>query len=430
MVFGWGKKKQKTIEPTIGEGTEKRQITLAEVPTILDNLKKLRTRTIITEAKSLRETILPRLNELAQIANTLEKDNLDVDDLDKNLKLLVVRGKKQVIQTITSTIKDKKNRPDIDTINDVVTFSEELGQSLKKIGDALGRHSRVIHIFAKKYANKLKNILADVNSEKSELFKIVDSYKNFDQDVSEINMMITKIQNTKRTISEKNDRRKELEKELQEFLQRIEYSEKSIKEIKSSQEYITYRQLCEKIQDVELDKLKIKQDINNQFTKISRPLSKYVYVSSLDKEQKSLLQQLVENPIDAIRAESKNDIIVILQSVRKGILSGSVSVKDVDKSILYIDETTEMIEQFIKEISEFLNKYQKLKDQVTSFDLSKLDDVQFTLEKDCENKTDCENKIKTLESEINEYSDVQSQLLPKIQQTLQRISSIRYSISE
>ena len=36
-------------------------------------------------------------------------------------------------------------------------------------------------------------------------------------------------------------------------------------------------------------KLKIKNEINAQFTKISRPLSRYEYGSSLDKDQKNLL---------------------------------------------------------------------------------------------------------------------------------------------
>ena len=39
--------------------------------------------------------------------------------------------------------------------------------------------------------------------------------------------------------------------------------------------------------------------------------------------------------------QNKDSIIVILENVRKGITSGSISVKDIDKSLSQITETEE-----------------------------------------------------------------------------------------
>jgi len=45
---------------------------------------------------------------------------------------------------------------------------------------------------------------------------------------------------------------------------------------------------------------------------------------------------------------NKQDIIQILESTRKGIQSGSVSVKDTDKSLLQIDEILSLVPDSLK----------------------------------------------------------------------------------
>jgi len=87
------------------------------------------------------------------IGNVLAKDNLNVDDIDKHLAIIVVRGKKQVIDVIK---KDVVHLPEILSIDDVKKLNSSLNQILKKVGDVLGRQTRVIHIFAKKIRNSVK----------------------------------------------------------------------------------------------------------------------------------------------------------------------------------------------------------------------------------------------------------------------------------
>ena len=67
-----------------------------------------------------------------------------------------MRGKKQVIDVIK---KGVIQLPEISSINDAEKLDSALNQLLKKLGDVLGRQTRVIHIFAKKYATQLKGNL-------------------------------------------------------------------------------------------------------------------------------------------------------------------------------------------------------------------------------------------------------------------------------
>ena len=68
--------------------------------------------------------------------------------------------------------------PEISSFDDILNLNNVLNQKLKKIGDVLGRQTRVIHIFAKKYAGKLKEILAEMNSNHKEIQKLIKNFED------------------------------------------------------------------------------------------------------------------------------------------------------------------------------------------------------------------------------------------------------------
>jgi len=92
MVFGWGKKKQE--EKPVGKTSQEKEVQLSDVHKIMAELNQLRKSQIISEIKHLRNNTEPLIDDLAKIGNVLEKDNLKVDDIDKHLATIVVRGKK------------------------------------------------------------------------------------------------------------------------------------------------------------------------------------------------------------------------------------------------------------------------------------------------------------------------------------------------
>jgi len=178
MVFGWGKKKNKQIPREI---LKQKEIKLSEVQKIIKDFLDLRNAQTLTEIKLLRDQTSPLIKELASIAHSLENDDLKVDDIDKHLRIIVVRGKKQVIDVIK---KDATDLPEVSSFDDIINMNNVLNHKLKKIGDVLGRQTRVIHIFAKKYAVKLKEILAEMNSNINEIQKLI---KNSQESKSDSN---------------------------------------------------------------------------------------------------------------------------------------------------------------------------------------------------------------------------------------------------
>ena len=422
MVFGWGKKKE---EKAIEEIPQQKEVPLSDVQKITGDLLKLRTSQTLSEIKAHSKQISPLIKELASIGKTLEKDDLKVDEIDKHLRIIVVRGKKQVIEIIK---KESTSISDVSSLDDAIELNNNLNQRLKKIGDVLGRQTRVIHIFAKKYAEKLKEILADMNSHNAEIQKLIKNFQDSNFTSEEITKSLEDLKNTRDETIGKKQRISELETDLYSLGDKIKTTEKSVEQIKSSEKYSEFKKLNESLSSFKNSKTLIKNEIDAQFTKISRPLGRYEYASSLDKEQKVLLSQLINDPIDALTSSNKDSIIVILENVRKGISSGSISVKDIEKTMAHLTETEESLGTFIDKVDNYHQKRDELQQQISSFDNTELTELESFLKKSNQQKTDIESKITSFKKDIDSNNEKIPKKIAEIESMLKKFSNTRYSI--
>jgi len=423
MVFGWGKKKQE--EKPVEEIPQNKEISLVDVPKIVSDLSSLRKSQTLAEINNLRNNTEPLIGDLIKIGNLLEKDDLNMADVDKHLAIIVVRGKKQVIDMIK---KDVVSLPKISSFDDAEKLDSVLNLILKKVGDVLGRQTRVIHIFAKKYASQLKDNLEVMNKNHSEISKLLKNYESTKSLSDEIDQTITQIKNSSDLRKEKSQKITDTNENLISIKEKITTIQNSIDKIKSSENYVKYIALKNDLEQFTDQKLKIKNQINTQFTKISRPLSRYEYASSLDKEQKNILSSLVSEPFDIISSDNKDSIIIILENVRKGVLSGSISVKDVDKTSSQITETEESLDDFVHQISNYHKKYEEMKNNLNSLMPNDLVSLEDDLDKNISLKSDFEMKSESFQGEIDEIDSKIPKLVSEIEQKLRQFSNTRYTV--
>jgi uncharacterized coiled-coil DUF342 family protein len=423
MVFGWGKKKKEEIP--VEEIPQNKEILLVDVPKIISDLGELRKSQTLTEITNLRNNTEPLIEDLTKIGNVLEKDNLNLDDVDKHLAIIVVRGKKQVIDMIK---KDVVSLPKISSFEDAEKLNSLLNLILKKVGDVLGRQTRVIHIFAKKYATQLKENLEVMNENHSEIRKLLKNYESTKSLSDEINNSINKIKTLSDSHKEKSQKILEINQNVASIQEKISDIQNSIEKIKSSENYKKYIDLKNSLDEFGAQKLKIKNQINTQFTKISRPLSRYEYASSLDKDQKNILSGLVSEPFDVISSENKDSIIVILENVRKGISSGSISVKDADKTSAQITETEESLDTFVNQISDYRKKYDELQNEVNSLIPNDLVSLESDLDKQTSLMDESQMKSESFTGEIDEIDSKIPELVSEIEQKLREFSNTRYTV--
>ena len=423
MVFGWGKKKQE--KKPVEEIPQNKEILLVDVPKIVSDLSSLRKSQTLAEINNLRNNTEPLIGDLIKIGNLLEKDDLNMDDVDKHLAIIVVRGKKQVIDMIK---KDVVSLPKISSFDDAEKLNSVLNLILKKVGDVLGRQTRVIHIFAKKYASQLKDNLEVMNANHSEIRKLLKNYESTKSLSDEIDQAIKQIKDLTDLRKEKSQKIVDANEHIVLIKEKISTIQNSIDKIKSSENYTKYLALKNDLEKFTDQKSKIKNQINTQFTKISRPLSRYEYASSLDKDQKNILSRLVAEPFDVLSSDNKDSIITILENVRKGISSGSISVKDVDKTSSQITETEESLDAFVKQVSDYHKKYEELKNDVNSLMSNDLISLEDDLDKNTSLVNDSQMKSETFQGEIDEIDSKIPELVSEIEQKLRQFSNTRYTV--
>ena len=428
MVFGWGKKKKVEYDEPMENFTSTPQtITLGEIPKIMDDMVILRKGTLAAEIKSHRNRIDPQREVLLKIANELSEDELDPDKLDPHFQIMVNRGKKEVIASIKKEFANPF--PDINSSDDVMQFKKISTAGINKVGDMLGKHSRVIHIFAAKYAKKLTNDLKDLTENLKEVDELINNFAATENSIQTINELLSSRNKTLEKLSKQNSRINELKSSISEKKEKIEEFKNKIKEIKDSSDYKTYIDVKSQLSDCDSEEVKIRHHIDDEFTKISRPLGKFVHISSHDKELKDLTAKLSSTPYDVLDADNISGIKNILDSIVMGIDSGSVSVKDISKSKDSIAEIKNLIPSLISAKAKFETKKHELFTKLKNFDSKYLQTVETNLKREESDISDTSSKLKVFEDETLDLTHSLPTILHEIETNLKNVTSTSYTIS-
>ncbi|WKT57369.1 hypothetical protein QVH35_08165 [Candidatus Nitrosotenuis chungbukensis] len=338
----------------------------------------------------------------------------------------MTRSKTEVISIISKEAKAKM--PQLGTLDDVKKATELASQALKKIGDVLGKNSRVIHVFAKKYAQDLKDHLATINTNYMSALQLLDNYVKFESDESLIKEKTNKIIDMIQIITDKSAQIPKLKTMHDHLAASISEAKSKTDLLKSSPQHAKYLEIKNQIEQNKKEENKLYKEIDEEFSKISRPLGKYFYVTSLEKPLKILMEDLIHDPAKTITTQNKGSIIVILESCMKGTLSGAVSVKEADKSVDHISAIIRKIDDFLVRKNALMQKDQDLQSQLGIFDIDAFEELEQKLQKTITDKNDMESKIKKLESDLAQETSNRAHAISELGRDLQSISNTKYVI--
>ena len=424
MVFGWGKKKLEENE--INVIPKEKHILLSDVSDILEEISSVRTKTIMAEVKTFRNKIDSNRKTLLKITKELAGDTLNTEEIDHHLRRLVDRGKSDVLSIIKKECT--KNLIEINSFDDVKVFSETVTKMLKRVGDSLGRHSNVIHIFAKKYAKRLKDDLRVMQSDNKEISVLVTNHIDLENKVEKITENIIEYEQFQESLVVLHDRKENTQKNIQKLIEMNKNIIDEIETLKNSKEYTAYLKIKEEINSFHSIRLEIKNQIDSQFANISRPMNKYIYISSLDKPQKKLLENLINNPIDVLTDENNDAVIQILEAVIKNVKSESISVKNIEKSLNQLNQTISLISIFIDKINKCSQSKIDAENRLSIFNYANLEKLELDLSKSKNNKNDTESELESIELERDSITESMSESIKLIELTLNQISAIHYVI--
>jgi chromosome segregation ATPase len=422
MVFGWGKKKEEKHDEA-----QEQKISLLDVPGLIQKHKQTKQEEVLQSAKPRFETIKKELESVLSIIDHLESDNLKLDDVDTRLKVIVVRGKTEVVETISK--EANYVMPKINSYEAVVKCADSVSHILKKIGDVLGKNTRIIHIFAKKYAQDLKMHLETITVNHDAIFRLIKEVDAITSAESEIKEKKEKYTVTVNEISEKMSHVEKSKNFLQALMTQAEELDTKIKSKTASQEYAQFLKVQNELKSALNEEVQIDKEIDDEFSKISRPLGKYVYVTSLEKPLKVLLEQLVQNPSKVLTKDSKGPIVTVLESCMKGVISGTVSVKENEKTVSQITHLISILDTLIERKMQKQNKISEIRQSLDIFNPDVLADLEKKLEVTREDIENTKSKINSLESEVEDMKRHSLELLGDLMRLLHRTVGTKYVVT-
>ncbi|MDI1495572.1 MAG: hypothetical protein K8823_880 [Cenarchaeum symbiont of Oopsacas minuta] len=425
MVFGWGKKNK---EPQIREKIDRgRTVDIDEISVIVEDTLKMRYKTLVSESSALHSQMTNLFTSLEKIISKLDGDDLKIDDVDRNVRIIVERGKKQVIKIAKE--ESKKPLPKISNPEDIEKFVIETGRRIKRTGDALGRHSRVINFFAKKYADQIKSIMKELESDFKDATKLSKDRKTWKELASVIIAGLNEMDELHKTSDSKLQRIKEANAESAQAEMSLKKTKEEISALKSSDHYTSYVKGCKKLDEYDDHVQQVRSKINEKFTKISRPLVKYEYVSAMDKKRKAFLATMCKDPYLVLNEASVQDIQSILSTVRAGVVGGTVSVKDIDRSAAAIDEISTLVPEFVKSNHTLKSEREKVAIKVAGlFDVTALESLESSASRIMRRLEDQKARINNIREESESALHKIPETLALLQKNLRALTGISYTI--
>lgn len=402
-------------------------IDVANVPTLLRDVAGVRDRALVAGAASLREAMLPRLEKLASLVDELDEDDLDMEDADRRVQAVVERGKRQIISIIGQ--EARAVLPGIETADDAIALAEATGRMLKKTTDVLGRQKHILHTYAKKYAGRIKPILEAVEDDYEELAQLAAG-REFTADMSQrILDDIDRMDKSEKSAERLRARAAELESRLAQLRRHGEDIAGEIEGVKSSPEYGALGRLREELDAVRGRRAAARRAASDRFTKISKPLSRYEYVSAMDKEKMALLRAVIDDPFEAVASSGAGAVSEILGAAKRAVEGGSVSVKDRAKAAGMLGEEAGRLASYEEAAARMAGDEEAIKSRIAEADTGRLDALESDRARNAAESGDTEAKVRRMRAEADEADGRVPGILARIQSSVSDITGVRYTVS-
>lgn len=388
-------------------------LTVSDALILLQNIESERIKSLANDLSPIKESVVKSLRSVERVAN-----NLDVEDIkleEERFKSIVENSKRTVVSSLRR--EASSDIPGLQSIHEVKKFEEKLESIIDRFGEVSGSHSRVMNVFMKKYAGKLKgefetlssllkqtkSVVSEFEEENSVTVKSIDLLNIYSQKITAKKANEDKIEDTYREIETlKYDLR-----ELKSHLSRVE---------NSTQFKESYRNL-EQIGVLEKEKQEFQRKVSDLYSHVSRAFTKYSY--GMTKDTLGRLKVLTEEPWRIFEDAEVSSYASLLIEIQKAVKSGKIKLKDSERIMNYMEIILKSLPEHHDEIriinlklnvlrenkngAVVVNRSEELKNDIRNCKnrLEDLEQLVDQLKKQLtENNSECEHLVKQIDDYI------------------------------
>ena len=358
-MFGWGRKKQEAAP-------EPRVLGLDEVGPALEQVLEDEARLLVDRTGSLRDAIDAHMSEMVRIAGQMDSDEPG-DDVDARVAAVARRGKKQVVEAIRKHAGPGAGPAG--SVEEVRAFNKDTAYVLSHVGDVLGKQTRVIHMFSKKHAGRLKEILAAYSDDSKGAADLLRRYDSAEAERARAAELVDQIRGCESGAKEARARAESLSADAERLDAEAAARAESAGRFRESDAYKEYSRIVAEIGALEKKRRDVELRIGGITAPVSKAVSKYRYGSSLDKAPLAVAAAMLDSPLDAFVPANRADIEQILANTRKAVELGHMSVKDPAKTAASLGEAAARIDEMIGAVSDHAGERGRLEAELARADV-------------------------------------------------------------
>lgn len=426
--FGFFKKKNnlRKIRPS----TDNNPVTNATSITVLDALAELakieseNVRILSNNLSPIKEDVTRTLRSIQKVAEELKKDKIKLDE--HKFKSIVENSKATVVTSLER--EASSDLPSPHSVYDAKKFKERLESIMNRFSEVSGSHSKVLNVFMKKYAGKLKD-------EFEQLSSLLEDTKSFITDFEQEARVIGECNNILNTISQKTSSLKSDKKEVENTrsaVEKLEYDliglDNTLKNFEDSVEFRDSVHTMSEIDKIKEEEEEFNKQLLDLFGHLSRAITKYSY--GMSKETYRRLHVLSEMPWKIFEdVEGLSPYIKLLSEIRRSVQMYDITLKDSDKVIQYCDHALKSLPKFQEIAKERKLRLESLNKKKANSLVATSREIREKINNYNEAIQNNNRVLEQLAKQINEKNHELEELTKKAEERLMIISGRRFSIS-
>ena len=388
-------------------------LTVSDALILLQNIESERIKSLANDLSPIKESVVKSLRSVERVAN-----NLDIEDIkleEARFKSIVENSKRTVVSSLRR--EASSDIPGLQSIHEVKKFEEKLESIIDRFGEVSGSHSRVMNVFMKKYAGKLKGEFETLSS-------LLKQTKSVMSEFEEENSVTVKSIDLLNIYSQKITAKKANEDKIEDTYREIETLKYDLHELKSQLSRVenstqfkeSYRNL-EQIGVLEKEKQEFQRKVSDLYSHVSRAFTKYSY--GMTKDTLGRLKVLTEEPWRIFEDAEVSSYASLLIEIQKAVKSGKIKLKDSERIMNYMEIILKSLPEHHDEIriinlklnvlrenkngAAVVNRSEELKNDIRNCKnrLGDLEQLVDQLKKQLtENNSECEHLVKQIDDYI------------------------------
>ncbi len=427
--FGLFKKKDNNVYETKNNFDSKDHLynrdslTISEALILLQHIESGKVKALVQDLSPIKKSVRGSLESVAKIADNLEHENIKLEEL--RFKSIVENSKR----TVAASLKREASSdlPLSESMQDIKKFNYRLESIMNRFGEVSSSHNRVMNIFMKKYAGKLKgefetlssllkdtkSVMAEFEEENAAVVKCIDILNLLSQKVALIKTNKNRIEN--------------IYKEIEMLKGKLDQSKDQLSSLENS---IHFKESCHNIEEIDIvrkEEQELHRDMLDLYGHVSRAFTRYSY--GMTKDTISRLKVLTDEPWKIFDNKDISLYTSLLTEIRKAVNSSNIKLKDSQKVLYYMDiilrslpkyqQESKAIKLRLKLLQEskdgvVVNKVEELRENINHYN-SKLEDLKQSSDdvrkQLTENNNECGSLVKQIEDCIFEITGKKYSLL-------------------